>query len=290
MILGALEAGGTKMVCAIGNEKGEIFSREVIPTTTPEETIPQIVRFYFGKIEALGIGSFGPLDLKKGSNTYGWITSTPKQSWQNYPLLPALQEALNVPACIDTDVNAAALAESKQGAAKGLSSCIYVTVGTGIGGGMVIENQLVHGLIHPEFGHFWLRPHPDDPAPHGFCPFHDGCLEGLATGPSIEKRWQTRAEHLPPDHPAWLLEAYYLAQMCTTAIVTLSPEKIILGGGVMRQTHLFAPIRRHVQEMLNGYVRHPMILENIGDYIVPPGCEGNSGIIGALLLAFGATR
>ena len=296
MIVGALEAGGTKMVCAAGDENGTIFDKETIQTARPEETMPQVTAFFserigrFGKIEALGIGSFGPVDLKAGSETYGFITSTPKQNWQNYPLLPTLQKALNVPARIDTDVNVAAFAESKRGAAKGLSSCVYVTVGTGIGGGLVVENQLVHGLVHPEFGHFWLRPHPKDPAPRGFCPFHDGCLEGLATGPSIEKRWGVRAEFLPPDHPAWRLEAYYLAQMCVTAILVFSPEKIILGGGVMKQTHLFEPVRKQVREMLNGYVKHPMILETIDAYIVPPGCGNDSGIIGALLLGANAIR
>lgn len=291
MILGALEAGGTKMVCALGDENGVILSRQTFQTTTPQETMPSIIDFFrHGEIKALGIGSFGPVDLKQDSPTYGCITTTPKLAWQQFPLLQTLTDALHVPACMDTDVNAAALAEHAMGAGAGLSSCLYVTVGTGIGGGLVVERQLVHGLVHPELGHFWLRPHPDDPYPHGFCCYHDGCLEGLATGPSIEKRWHTKPELLPPEHAAWRLEAYYLAQMCVTAIVVLSPEKIILGGGVMQQKHLFAPIRKHVQEMLAGYVQHPAILTDIDNYIVSPGCGTDSGIIGSLLLALRAAR
>ncbi len=291
MLLGALEAGGTKMVCSTGDAEGHVFSRESFPTTTPGETLPKLVAFFRAAgVEALGIASFGPVDPRKDSPTYGTITSTPKLAWQNYPLLRAMRDALPIPMEFDTDVGAAALAEYALGAAKGLSSCLYVTVGTGVGGGLVVENNLVHGLLHPEFGHFWLRPHPDDPAPHGFCPFHDGCLEGLANGPAIERRWGKKAEELPPDHPAWALEAHYLAQMCMTAVLVLSPEKIILGGGVMQQAHLFDPIRRQTQEMLGGYVRHPAILEHIDGYIVPPALGVNSGVTGALLLAARAVR
>lgn len=291
MILGALEAGGTKMVCSTGDEQGRIFVRESFPTRTPEETLPSLIAFFRGaKIDALGIGSFGPVDLNPRSAAFGSITSTPKPGWADYPLLKTLTGALRVPADIDTDVNAAALAEHTLGAAKGLSSCLYVTVGTGVGGGLVVENNLVHGLVHPEFGHFWLRPHPDDPAPHGFCPFHDGCLEGLACGVAIEKRWGEKAQALPPAHPAWALEAHYLAQMCATAILVFSPEKIILGGGVMQQTFLFPMIRAETLSMLGGYVRHPSILEKIDGMIVPPGLEQNSGVTGALLLAARAAR
>lgn len=286
MRLGALEAGGTKMVCSIGDEHGNVFSRVSYPTNSPEETLPVLIDYFAGEnIQALGISSFGPVDLKPDSPTYGYITSTPKPGWADCPILPRLRDTLGVPVGFDTDVNGAALAEHRLGAARGLSSCLYVTVGTGIGGGIIAENQIVHGLTHPEFGHFWLRPHPDDPTPQGFCPFHDGCLEGLANGPAIEKRWGVPAQLLPPEHPAWTLESYYLAQMCVTAIVVFSPEKIILGGGVMQQTHLFARIREQTVAMLGGYVRSPAILTNIDDYIVPPGLGVNSGVTGALLLA-----
>lgn len=286
MLLGALEAGGTKMVCATGDATGRVFTSESFPTTTPAETMPKIIAFFKdAKIDALGIGSFGPVDLHEDSPTFGYITTTPKPGWHNFPLMPTLTDALGVPAQMDTDVNAAALAEHVLGAATGKSSCLYVTIGTGVGGGLVVENSLVHGLVHPEFGHFWLRPHPDDPMPHGCCPYHDGCLEGLASGPSIEKRWHEKAHLLPEDHPAWTLESYYLAQMCVTAIVVFSPEKIILGGGVMHQHHLFPRIRAQVREMLNGYVQNPAILEDIDSYIVPPALHPNSGVAGSLLLA-----
>ena len=236
-------------------------------------------------ITALGIGSFGPVDLNPKSQTYGYITSTPKPGWSNQPLMPTLQESLHVPAMIDTDVNAAALAEWKLGAAKGLNSCLYVTIGTGVGAGLVVEGHLVHGLLHPEMGHMLLQPAKNDPTPDGFCPFHKGCLEGLASGPAIAKRWGRKAYELPQDHEAWELEAWYLAQMCVNAICTLSPEKIILGGGVMQQKHLFPMIRKKTQELLNGYIRHQAILEKIDAYITEPGLGTKSGATGALLLA-----
>ena len=194
MRLGTLEAGGTKMVLSVGNENNELLEQTSIPTETPAKTIPAMVEWFKSKdIIALGIGSFGPVDLNPKSQTYGYITSTPKQGWTNQPLLPTLQESLHVPAMIDTDVNAAALAEWKLGAAKGLNSCLYVTIGTGVGAGLVVEGHLVHGLLHPEMGHMLLQPAKNDPTPDGFCPFHKGCLEGLASGPAIEKRWGRKA-------------------------------------------------------------------------------------------------
>ncbi len=286
MLLGALEAGGTKMVMAVGDDTGRISGKVSIPTTTPEETMAGILSF-FGKyqVEALGVGSFGPVDLNVSSPTYGYITSTPKLKWKNFPFLKTLADGLHVPVGFDTDVNGAALGESVLGAARGLSNCLYVTVGTGIGGGLVMEGHLVHGLVHPELGHMLLRPEPDDPSPAGFCPYHVSCLEGLACGPAMEKRWGKPARELPLDHPAWPLEAKYLAQMCANAILTLSPEKIILGGGVMQQTHLFPMIRRETARLLNDYVRHPAIQSGMEGYIVPPGLGTESGIRGAFLLA-----
>ena len=286
MLFGTLEAGGTKMVLSIGNEQNELIEQMSIPTEAPEKTIPAMIDWFRDKkIAALGIGTFGPVDLKKDSPTYGWITKTPKPGWSDKPLLPPMQEALGVPALIDTDVNAAALAEWKLGAARGLNSCLYVTVGTGIGAGMVIEGKLVHGLVHPEFGHMLLRQEKEDPAPDGFCPYHKGCLEGLASGPAIEKRWGRKAYDLPEDHEAWNLEAAYLAQMCMDAVCGFSPEKIILGGGVMQQKHLFPLIRKKTLELLNGYVQAKEILEDIDSYIVEPGLGTKSGATGALLLA-----
>ena len=291
MLFGALEAGGTKMVLSVGNEKNEILERKSIPTRGPEETIREMNAWFAARdISALGIGTFGPVELSEGSPKYGWITTTPKLEWIDTPLLPAMRGALGVPALIDTDVNAAALAEYELGAAKGLRSCLYVTVGTGVGAGLVVEGNLVHGMMHPELGHILLRQEEDDPTPDGFCPYHKGCLEGLANGPAIEKRWRRSAKALPEDHPAWDLEAKYLAQMCVDVICAVSPEKIILGGGVMQQKHLFPRIRASVKTRLNGYIATPQVLEDIEHYIVEPGLGTSSGAMGALLLARRAAR
>lgn len=286
MLIGALEAGGTKMVCSIGNLKGGILQRASIPTGAPEETVAQIVEF-IGKfdIAALGIGSFGPLDLNPASPTYGCITKTPKPGWSDYPLMPELSRRLGVPAGIDTDVNAAALAEFEMGAGKGKRSLLYVTVGTGIGGGLITEGNLVHGLIHPEIGHMLLAPDESDPMPGGVCPFHKGCFEGLASGPSIERRWGLPGKLMSEDHPAWALEATYLAQMCANMILAVSPEVIVLGGGVMQQMHLFPKIREKTLALLGGYVASDKVTpEGISSYIVPPALGVNSGVTGALLL------
>jgi len=286
MLFGALEAGGTKMVLSIGNENNEILESISIPTRDPQATIDEMNAWFAGKnIAALGVGTFGPVELDENSPKYGWITTSPKLAWVDQPLLPRMQQALGVPALIDTDVNAAALAEYELGAAKGLKSCLYVTIGTGVGGGLIVEGNLVHGLMHPELGHILLREEPNDPAPDGFCPYHIGCLEGLTAGPAIEKRWGKSAKELAPDHPAWDLEAAYLAQMCISAICSFSPEKIILGGGVMQQKHLFPKIRANVLERLNRYIGKSEILEHIDEYIVEPGLGTASGATGALLLA-----
>ena len=289
MRLGALEAGGTKMVCAVGDEKGNVIARESYPTLEPERTIPALIDYFRDKgIEALGIGSFGPLCLDRTDPKYGCITTTPKLSWIDYPLRDAFLKALNVPVGIDTDVNAAALAEARLGAGKGVDSLVYYTVGTGVGGGAVVEGNLLHGLVHPEMGHMLLRPDPRDPTPNGFCPYHVGCVEGMANGPAIEKRWGVSAKELPEDHVAWDVEAEYLAQMCVNTIVMFSPKKIVLGGGVMHQLHLFPKIRRLTLEKLNGYVSHPQVLKEIDDYIVPPALGDNAGAAGSLLLALDA--
>ena len=286
MLLGSMEAGGTKMVLCIGDEEQHIFERETISTTSPEETMEKILAFFQGKgIRALGIGSFGPLDLNRRSSTYGYITTTPKTLWRNFPLLPQLRSALRVPTLDRVFVNAAALSEYALGAAQGFNSCLYVTVGTGIGGGLIAEGNLVHGLVHPEFGHMLLRVSADDPMPDGVCPYHKGCLEGLACGPAIEARWGKKPSLLPEGHKAWELEAEYLAQMCANAIFCISPECIVLGGGVMRQTHLFPMIRARTLDLLKGYVQHPRVLSGMEDYIVPPALGENSGIVGGLLLA-----
>ena len=283
---GALEAGGTKMVMAVADEEGRILERTSIPTRTPEETMPEMAAFFAERsVEALGIGCFGPLDLNPASPSYGWITATPKLAWRNYPILQAFREKLGIPAALDTDVNGAALAESVLGAAKGLDSCLYVTVGTGIGGGLIIHGKPVHGLMHPEIGHIRVRPAPGDPMPEGICPYHGCCAEGMASGPSIQKRWGVSAKELPPEHPAWETEADYLAQLCADAMLSFSPEKIILGGGVMQQKFLFPVIREKTLAILGGYISSPAVEAGLADYITEPGLGTESGILGAYLLA-----
>jgi len=283
--IGALEAGGTKMVLGIFTEEGEELSRLSLPTLSPQETVPEMLAYFKEQhADALGIASFGPVDLDLESKTYGYITSTPKLKWRNYPLLHTLRDGLHVPCAFETDVNAAALAEAQRGAAKGLKDAVYVTVGTGIGGGVLSGGNLVHGILHPEIGHMLLKPHPDDPIPKGVCPYHDGCCEGLAAGPAIGARVGGDARSLPDDHPAFLIEADYLAQMCVNLILTVCPRRIILGGGVMERQALFPLVRRRTQQLLNGYIQSPAILDHMDQYIVPPALFPVSGLIGAYLL------
>jgi len=290
-LLGGIEAGGTKFVCAVGTPDGEILAQTRFPTTTPDETLAQAVAFfksYPKRLEALGISSFGPVDPDPASPTYGFITSTPKPYWANTDVAGFIQKALGLPVGFDTDVDGAALGELHWGAGRGLHTFLYLTIGTGIGGGAVVNGQLLHGLVHPEMGHFRLQHDRDrDPFP-GACPYHGDCFEGLAAGPSIEKRWGVRAEQLPPDHPAWELEADYIAQAMATLVVAFSPQRIILGGGVMSQEHLFPLVRQKTTSYLNGYVRSPAILERIDTFLVPPGLGSLAGVKGSLALALNA--
>lgn len=283
--IGALEAGGTKMVLGVFDERGIELARHTLPTLTPSDTVPAMLDFFARqRVTALGIGSFGPLDLDPASPTFGAITSTPKLAWRGFPLMRALAGELNVPCVMDTDVNAAVLAEAELGAAKGLRDAVYITVGTGIGGGVLSGGNLVHGLLHPELGHMLLRPHPDDPNPRGVCPYHDGCGEGLASGPAIAARVGGDARELPDSHPTFQIEAYYLAQMCVNLILTISPRRIILGGGVMGRQALFPLIREKTRELLGGYIQSPAVLDHIDQTIVPPALFPVSGLIGAYLL------
>ena len=283
---GALETGGTKMVLAVLDEEGNFLERAKIPTNTPQETMAEMIAFFREHpVAALGIGSFGPLDLNPASPTFGSITATPKLSWRNCPIVPEFTRALQIPVAMDTDVNAAALAESAIGAAKGLESCLYVTVGTGIGGGLIVNGKPVHGLLHPEIGHIRVNPLPGDPLPQGICPYHGCCLEGMAAGPAIKEKWGLSARELPESHPAWELESDYLSQLCAIAILAFSPEKIILGGGVMQQKFIFPKIREKTLKALGSYIVHPAVENGLRDYIVEPGLGTNSGILGAWLLA-----
>ncbi len=287
-LYGGIEAGGTKFVCVVGTGPDDIRARTRFPTTTPEETLSQAVDFFrpfAAELAGIGVGSFGPVDLNPRSSTYGYITTTPKPGWQNTNVKGYLEEALHVPVAFETDVNAAAWGEHRWGAAQDVDTFVYITVGTGIGGGAMVNGQLVHGLLHPEMGHMRI-PHDREADPFdGICPFHGDCLEGLASGPAVAARWGQRGETLPPDHPAWDLEARYLGLAVANLVCTLSPQRIILGGGVMHQRHLFPRIRQVVQDALAGYVNSPALKEAIEDYIVPPGLGDHAGVLGALALA-----
>ena len=283
MKIGALEAGGTKMVCAIGDENGKIYEQVSIKTETPEITMPKLIE-YFKKnnIEALGIGCFGPIDPDKESDTYGYITSTPKLSWRNYNIVGEMKKALNVPVGFDTDVNGSCLGEATYGAARGLKNVVYLTIGTGIGAGELVDGKLLHGNLHPEAGHMLMRRHPEDTY-EGKCPYHKDCFEGLAAGPAIEERWGKSAKELSDNEKVWDMEGFYIAEALMTYILTLAPQKIILGGGVMHQLQLFPIIRKYVKEMINGYI-NTKELEDIDSYIVPAGLNDDQGIIGCLIL------
>lgn len=288
MLIGAIEAGGTKFVCGIGDERGGILDRLSFPTEHPDKTLPQVIQYFQDKqVEAIGVGSFGPIDINPESPTYGYVTTTPKPGWENYDMLGTLRRAFPVPYGWDTDVNAAAYGEVKWGAAQGLSSCLYYTIGTGVGVGVYSEGKIIHGLVHPEGGHVLTRHHPEDKFA-GVCPYHGDCLEGMAAGPAIEARWGKKGNELPPDHIAWEIEAFYIAQSITNAILLLSPHKIILGGGVMQQLQLLPLIRQAVLRNLNGYVSSSAILEHIDEYIVSPGLGQQAGLCGALALGLAA--
>ncbi|MCM3670915.1 ROK family protein [Mesobacillus maritimus] len=280
-MLGAIEAGGTKFVCAVGDSNGKIVERVQIPTAVPEETIPKVLEFFQSySLDAVGIGSFGPIDVNPESPTYGYITSTPKEGWMNYPFVQSIKEALSVPIGFNTDVNAAALGEATYGAAKDLDSCLYITVGTGIGAGAIVQGKLLQGWSHPEMGHILVRRHPGDQY-EGKCGYHQDCLEGLASGPAIEARWGDKGVNLVDREEVWELEGYYLAQALMQYILILSPKKIILGGGVMKQKQVFTNIRKYLVELLNDYVTLP----DLHSYIVSPGLGDDAGITGALMLA-----
>ena len=289
-LYGALEAGGTKMVCAIGDENGNILERISIPTRTPAETMGPMIDFFRGKgIRALGIGCFGPVDLKKGSRTYGYITSTPKLAWQNYPIVAEFEKALGVPVGFDTDVNAAALGEATWGCTRDVENSIYITVGTGVGVGVIIGGKPYHGMLHPEGGHILLARHPDDPMVGSGCPFHENCLEGLAAGPSLEKRWGIKGAELTGRKEVWQLEAYYIGQALADYILILSPERIVLGGGVTHQEGLLALIRQETAKQLAGYIRTAAI-DHLDSYIVGVSLHDNQGVMGAVKLAMDAEK
>ena len=286
MIITGIEAGGTKFVCGVGTDQGEVLERVSFPTTTPDETIAHTTNYLVSirnqfPWQSVGLASFGPIDLRHNSPTYGYITSTPKLAWKQMNIVGLLEQALGTQVYFDTDVNAAALAEQRWGAAKGKESVVYITVGTGIGGGALVNGKLVHGILHPEMGHMPIRSMSNF---QGKCPFHKSCLEGLASGPAMQARWGMPAEELPPDHPAWQEEANHLAQGLVSIISILSPGIIVLGGGVMNQAHLLPLVHQAVQDLLNGYIAVPEITKHIDQYIVPAGLGSNAGLLGAMAL------
>lgn len=272
------------MVCAIGNEAGEIFEQVSIPTQTPDITMPKLIDYFKERnIEALGIGCFGPIGLDRESPEYGHITTTPKLAWRNYDIVGDFRNEIGCPVGFDTDVNGSALGEVTFGQAKGKHCVIYLTIGTGVGGGIYIDGKLLHGMLHPEAGHVLIRKRSDDNY-EGKCPYHKTCLEGLAAGPAIEERWGKKAIELADKAEVWELEADYIAQALVGYILTLSPEMIILGGGVMHQEQLFPLIREKVTQMLGGYIQTEE-LADMEHYIVPASLHDNQGIMGCLELA-----
>ncbi|WP_169085144.1 ROK family protein [Paenibacillus sp. PL91] len=287
-LLGAIEGGGTKFVCGIGTPEGEIIESISFPTTTPEETLGKAMNYFDNKgIQAIGIGTFGPIDVNSKSPTFGTVGKTPKPYWSGFPVIEYVKRHIDIPFGFDTDVNAAAVGEATWGAAKGLDNSLYMTIGTGIGVGAIVDGKLVHGLSHPEMGHILIRRHPED-SYAGHCPFHQDCLEGLACGPAIEARWSMKAYELNELHPAWQMESYYIAQALVNYILVLSPEKMILGGGVMNQLHLFPMLRDQVASLLNGYLQHPASSGTEENFIVQPALGEKAGLTGALALAMSA--
>jgi len=287
-LYGAIEAGGTKFVVAVGTGPEDLKAQARFPTTTPKETLGRCIDFFRAqpKIEALGVGCFGPIDLRRGAPSYGHVTTTPKAGWANADVVGPLHQALGVPVGFDTDVNGAVLGESRWGAAQGLDTAIYVTIGTGIGGGALIGGKLAHGLVHPEMGHLLLPRELDDLDFAGSCPFHGArCWEGVASGPAIERRWGCRAEKLDSEHRAWDLEARYIASALTTLVLVLSPDRLILGGGVMQTAQLFPLVRKHLTRSLGGYVQADALISGMDQYVVPPMLGEQAGIAGALALA-----
>ena len=289
-LYGGIEAGGTKFVCVVASGPNHIVDEIRFKTTTPEETLGRAIQFFkpfasSGQINSIGVGCFGPLDVNPESATYGFITATPKPGWSNTNVLGILRGGLGIRIALDTDVNVAGLGEYKWGVSKGCDPSLYLTIGTGIGGGYIKDGRSLIGLLSLEMGHIRI-PHNRELDPFvGNCPFHDDCFEGLASGPAIEKRLGQAGAMIPESDPFWNIEAEYIASALVNYVLTLSPKKIILGGGVMQRGFLFSKVRRRVREMLNGYVSHKSLLEHIEDYIVPPGLGNQSGSLGAIALA-----
>jgi fructokinase len=286
-LYGGIEGGGTKFNCAVGNSPENMIAKARFPTTTPAETIGQVADFFaphVNRMEGIGLGSFGPFDVDPNSPTYGYITTTPKPHWANTNILGMLRERIPLPFAVEMDVVVAGLGEAKWGASKNDSHSLYLTIGTGIGGGYIVHGQPLHGLTSLEMGHIRLAHDLELDPFRGACPYHRDCFEGLAAGPAVEARFGQRGETLPDDHPFWEVEAGYIAQALVNYILSLAPQRIIVGGGVMQKDFMFPSVRRKTQELLNGYINHDMILHRIDEYIVPPALGGRSGMLGAIAL------
>ena len=285
-VYGGIEAGGSKWECAIGTGPDDVRASTTIPTTTPAETIDRAVAFFEreGPVDAIGIGSFGPLDGNPASPTWGYITTTPKPGWAQTDVGREIRRRLSVPVAFDTDVNAAALAEHRWGAAQGLDTSCYITVGTGIGGGGMVEGRLLHGLVHPEFGHMRIPHDRDADAFPGICPYHGDCWEGLASGRAIEARWGKPSAELDDD-AAWDLEAHYLALGLVCVICVLSPERVVIGGGVMNRRGLLELVHREIVALMNGYLSAPVLGDGISGFVTTPALGRRAGVLGAIALA-----
>lgn len=288
-VYGGIEGGGTKFVCLLGTGPGQVVDETRIPTTTPAETLARVIAFFQRPradihLAAVGVASFGPIDLDHSSPAYGHITTTPKLQWVDADVVGALRAALGAPIGWDTDVNGAALGERRWGAGQGADPLAYVTVGTGIGGGALVNGRPVHGLMHPEMGHLLVPTFDGDTFP-GLCRYHGRCLEGVACGPALQARTGRPAQELVPDDPVWDLEAQYLAFGLLCISEVLSPQRIVVGGGVASQPRLFDLMRRHLVRLNNGYIARPALVDTVDSYVVPPGLGGAAGVMGALELA-----
>ena len=287
-LYGGVETGGTWCVCAVGRGPGEMVARDQFRTGRPEETLEQIAAFFAGAppVAAVGIGSFGPVDLVPDSPTWGHVTTTPKPGWKHVAIGPALSERLGVPIAFELDVTAAAVGEQRWGAGEGAGSLCYLTVGTGIGAGLLIDGLPRHGLVHPEVGHMRI-PHDRARDPFdGCCPVHGDCWEGLAGGPAIASRWGIPAPKLPADHPAWALEADYIAAGIVNIVLVFSPERVVIGGGVLEHPPMLGAVRDRVVDLLGGYLDAPLLrAEEIESFLVPPALGDDAGVLGAIALA-----
>jgi fructokinase len=297
---GGVDAGGTKFLCAIGTAQGKIERVVSIRTETPDMTLGKVAAFFNGwlaegkALAGVGICAFGPLCRDPRESDYGKLRNSPKPGWGAVDILGSIRERLQAPLALDTDVNGAALAEGRWGAAaaKDIRHYAYVTVGTGVGVGVVADGRLINGVAHPELGHY-RPPRQEGDLFEAICPFHGDCLEGLVSGPAIERRAGKSGNELADNDPVWRIVANYLAHLCSILILGFSPQRIIIGGGVMDRTVLFPMIREETRRLLGGYLSHPLHCGDLAEIIVPSGlavrhANGlvvNAGVLGGLILA-----